>query len=523
MCSGKHVVLWYDSDHPKERGGRTIRAGYDAMYRVAKKLTGVAASVRWLRWGEDGWDTTRADGWDVRDEISHAGPVRVDRLAALNALARRIEPVPADWLTGVGSNGSINGYHHHTTTESAQCETWERCNVAWKNALQWRREMADALAVLLAICASTKQGGNQLFLQLVGSAGSGKTTMCDGLLVSSHCHHLEHLTGFHSGWKGDDRDKDCSLIARINGKTLVTPEADVLMCSPRFHEIMGQQRRIFDGKSGATYKNTDKDTLYVGLRTPWIMAGTPAMLDHDQSHLGDRFLRFVIADPPQDEKRSILKSAIRSERTAMVESANGTAGSVVDPKTRLAHALTGGYVDWLRAYVEDRIARVDVPTQAEDQCIDLAELSADLRARPNTDKRKVEVHETKELPTRLARQNVRLAGFLAVALNKRIVDADVMRIVKKVAMDTAIGHSMNIVRWLCSPNSRANYETYQSTTGLSTQVLEGWTGMPPERMMGYLTFLRKIGVIEYKSFSRTLSGWVLTDRVYDLYNRIQGV
>lgn len=357
---------------------------------------------------------------------------------------------------------------------------------------------------------------------------SGKTTLCEGLLVSRHCHHLEHLTGFHSGWKGETTEegnhKDCSLIARINGKTLITPEADIMMSSPRFSEIMSQQRRIFDGKSGATYKNSSLDTLHVGLRTPWIMAGTPALMDTDQSRLGDRFLRVIISDPEESEKRAILRSALKSERVAMLGQGNGTAGSIIDPRTRKAHALTGGYVDWLRANVEEQLPMVEVSPEAEEKCIDLAELSADLRARPNEDKRKKESHDCKELPTRLARQNIRLAAHLAVVFNKKEIDSDILRILRKVALDTAHGHSLNIVQWLCTINPRilSKTITYQMCGGLSSKILESWLNMREDRASNYLNFLRKIDVLELRKPTGTSGLWALTSRVQDLYQRVMG-
>ncbi len=523
MCQGKRVTLLYDSDHPIERVGKTIRAGYDGMQRVARKLSGIAASVRYVRWGEGGYAPFLPSGWDVRDELTGGtGPplLMVDRLTMLSKLLAKVEDAPQEWAVPAPS---ANG-KHAASVEAQQCSDWITCEYAWKDAMQWRQDLSDALAVILAVCASTQQSGNQLFLDLVGSAGSGKTTLCEGLLVSGHCHHLEHLTGFHSGYKiPDDPTKDCSPIARMNGKTLITPEFDIMRSSPRYIELMGQTRRIFDGKSGATYKNTDKDTLHVGLRTPWIRAGTPTIMDTDQASMGDRFLRFIIADPTtEDEKRGIMRAAMRAERSALVETSNGTAGSVVDYKTRLAYALTGGYVDWLRAHVEEKLAGVDVPAVVEDRCIDLAELSADLRARPNSDKRRLEVHDSKELPTRLARQNIRLATCLAVVLNKRAVDAEVMRIVRKVALDTAHGHSLNIVQWLCSYNPKMPRKTYQACGGLGTAMLGVWTGMPKERLENYLMFLRKIGVLELKHVPQSNGMWLLTDRSYDLYLRVMG-
>lgn len=515
FCRGKNITLLFDSDHPREViKGHSSRAGYDGMVRIAKRLSGVAASVRWLRWGPDGYDPNKPSGWDVRDNLTSG--------ESLDDLISKIEDTPYEWFIS-GAASSTNGTaYRKKSAEALPCEEWASCEVAWAEAMQWRQELADALAVLLAVAASTKQAGNQLFLDLVGAPGSAKTTLCRGLLVSHNCIHLENMTKLVSGYKlPDDPDKDCSFLARANGKTWITCEFDTVLTSPEYVQLMGKIRRIFDGETTATYGNSDKDRIYNSLRTPWIRAGTHRMMDHDQSQLGDRFMRYIIGDPIGEEKRSIVRAALRSERAALVETANGTASSIFDPKIRLAHALTGGYVDWLRENAEEKLAAVEVSEVAEDYCIDLAEISADLRARPNEDKRRLETHDTKELPTRLARQNIRLASCLAVVLNKTIVDATILKIVKKVALDTAFGHTRNIVEWLCSPNPKAEYVTYQESGGLQNQALQGWTGMLAERLAKYLTFLRKIDVIDWREIPQMGGAWVLTDRVYDLYQRIK--
>jgi hypothetical protein len=526
---GKRVTLFYDSDHPRSPAGngngRTYRAGYDAMRRVAGKLSGVAASVRFLRWGADGYDPERPSGWDVRDVITGAGHSASARLDAVGWLLSKVEDAPRDWFTPTAA--MVDGHPRHAgSPESLPCSTWAECEGAWRDALHWRADLSMATATLLAVCASTRQAGNQLFLDLVGSPGSAKTTLCRGLLVSGHCVHLENVTKLVSGWKkpGED-DKDCSFLARANNKTWVTCEFDVLASSPQYHDLMGKVRRIFDGETSTTYGNTDEDRVYTALRTPWIRAGTLKMLDHDQSQLGDRFLRFIIGDPEEDEKREISRRALRSERAAMLETANCTSGSTVDPKTRRAHALTGGYVDWLRANVEEQLARVDVPEYAEDYCIDLAQLAADLRARPVDDRKKsTEVHPSKELPTRLARQNVRLASCLAVVLNKAVVDAEVLHIVRKVALDTSVGNSLNIVRWMCSPNPKVEGRTYQECGGIQAITLGGWCSMVPERTHRYLAFLRDIGVLELRESTRSSlpEAWALTGRMLELYTKITG-
>lgn len=513
LFRSKEVAFGFDSDHPRVVNGKTYRAAYDSVKRNAKKVSGISKTVSWIRWGDEGYDQERKSGWDVRDHITQS----IDRRDNLADLMTKIEIVPDEWSTQLNGQPHTNGTVKEIS--ALECNNWNKLEQAWMEAQEWRSIAADVLSVMLAVCASTKQAGGQLFLQVIGSASSGKTTFCDGLLVSNTCHSLEHLSGFHSGWKkpGDDT-KDCSLIARINGKTLITPEGDVLMSSPKFAEIMSQCRRIFDGTSGATFKNDDVDRLYVGLRTPWIMAGTQALMDTDQSRLGDRFMRIIFTDPTREEKRRICFKALDSELESMMETSNGTAGSVLNPKLRRAHALTGGYVDWLRNNIEDILPTIEVPRSAKEMFVNLSELTADLRARPNFDPRKHETHDNKEMPYRISCQIGRLAQCLAAARNKKTIDGSILHIVKKVAMDTSYGHTLNIVRWLCRVHQRTGRPTQER--GLMLGEMIDWSGMTKEKLERYLHFLRNIDVLTYDNVPGTHGFYRLTDRVFDLYNTI---
>jgi ribosomal protein L37AE/L43A len=177
MCRGKRVVLLFDSDHPNPTAlsqGKTLRAGLDGMCRVAKRLSGIAASVKFIRWGKDGYDPTKPSGWDVRDHLS----LSTDRMAALGDLLSKVEVAPTDWFTPHHLNGASPSSNGSADVEPMPCHTWLDCEAAWKAALEWRSELGDAMAVMLAVAASTKQSGdNQLFLQVVGDPGSAKTRM----------------------------------------------------------------------------------------------------------------------------------------------------------------------------------------------------------------------------------------------------------------------------------------------------------------------------------------------------------
>lgn len=518
-CKGKIVTLWYDSDHPIVRAGKTMQAGLDGARRIAAMLKGWAKAVRMIRWGNNelGYDPSKKDGYDVRDELSYGKDLsgRQDRLAGL---IRLIGPMIGE---RVGENLQVHVAPTTSNDKAIQpekCEDWATLEAGWQKALRWRPVIGSVLSTSVAVVTSTPQAGNQLFLQIIGDAGSGKTQICDGLLTSTNCHALEHITGFHSGKKDGDENKDYSLISRINMKALVTPEGDVLMSSPKFAEIMSQIRRIFDGATSATYKNSDKDTRHVGLRTPWVMAGTFALLDVDQSRLGDRFLKIIMTPPDEDEKRMIMRSALKNEKEAVRVTADGSAGACLNPTMKLAQGLTGGYIDYLRKCISDLLPEIKMSDDADEACLDLAEFAADLRARPNTDPKKTETHDSKELPTRLASQFGRMAMCQAVVLNKKEVDADIMQRVKKIALDTSYGRSLDIVRIMNRVDPRTGYS--YNERGLPLVSLATFLSTTETKLIDYLNFLKKIRVVDFCAAPQTKGTWKLTERAENLYKKI---
>lgn len=430
------------------------------------------------------------------------------RLKRLQSLLEMFAPVPGEWLDPSfhqpwePANESMGATH---------CQDYKELINGWKKAMRWREEMQDVLTVMLAIAASTNQIGDQLFLQVIGDAGGGKTRLCDAMLTSNQCFALEHLTGFHSGFKGSDGE-DYSLLSRINNKTMITPEGDVLMSSPRFTEIMSQQRRIFDGTSGASYKNMKEDQRYTGLRTPWIIAGTPALMNTDQSRLGDRFLRVCIDQPDDDEKKAIIRRVAFTSMRSVMQSSEG-AKEQVDERLAEAYKLTGGYVNWLRANATELLTQLEIDEETvADRCGELGQFVADLRARPDPDPRKDSI-PTKEMPTRLTSQFVRLACCLAVVMNKKGIDLEVMRIVKKVALDTARGQSLDIVRFLSLDKLGSEVKAISLITGRSDQ-----------KTRDMLMFMRSIGIVEtftvkIKNFAPKPK-WRLTPDFQRLYAQV---
>lgn len=423
------------------------------------------------------------------------------RLQRWLQVVRWLQPVPKDWID------VVKGGVAKESLESTPCTTYEDLLNSWKVAMRWRRHMDDVLSVMLAVALSTIQQGDQLFLMVIGDASSGKTRFCDGMLVSRHCHQLEHLTGFFSGHK-DDEGNDYSLINRVNRKCMITPEGDMMMSNPNFVQIMAQQRRIFDGSGGATYKNLKEDRVYKGLRTPWIIAGTPVMMEKDQASLGDRFLKVYLESPNQKERRQILRKISESALESVAVTADGE--KLVNRKQQEAYQKTGGYIDWLRDNTH-LIGKVLVQEEHIEECEDLAEFIAFMRARPaKTD----EAPATKEEPNRLNHQFIRLMCCLAVVLNKDKVDEEVMRRVKKVAIDTGRGPVLDIVRYIYEQD-----DVYVTTAAMAIRL-----DMKEDLVRKYMRFLKKIKVVKLATDAGAKRSktplWGLTPFVRELCDRI---
>lgn len=423
------------------------------------------------------------------------------RLRAYRKLRQRLTEIPKTFLriqSGESDRASVS--------KTTECQDYAELVDKWKGAMRWREDMQFGLDAMLAVILSTEQMGDQLFLMIIGSPGSGKTRLCDAVLTSDYCYPVESVTGFHSGWRGDG-DEDYSLIGRIDRKTMITPEADTLVSSPSYAQIMSQTRRIFDGAIGASYKNMKEDKRYDNLRTPWIMAGTHALLDSDQSRLGDRFLKLVIDKPGRKEirriQRTVFKSALSGVQT------KSTKEGVAVQKLADVYAMTGGYVDYLRENTEQIFGKIEVDVERfAPICEDIGEFISDFRARPSKQNGS-EAQDDKEMPTRLTAQFTRMMVCLAgVKAETQISDGTVDTMLK-MSIDTCKGKTLDIAECL-----------FEEGEALTRQAIARRTNMPTSNVSKLVRFMRssEVGILELSR--RTKEKYQLTERSADLMEKI---
>lgn len=167
--------------------------------------------------------------------------------------------------------------------------------------------------------------------------------------------------------------------------------------------------------------------------------------------------------------------------------------------------MTGGYVGYLRENAVTLLSGVENPEWAKLRCARLGKFVSYMRARPSS--RQDETHE-REFAARLVSQLIRLAKCLAVVLNRREVDEEVMRRVQKVALDTARGQTLQIAM-----------ELLKAPEGLEVRALSLYTGQVEDKMRTLLRFMRQIGIVQLVADSNRRK-WQLTKRLHRLVKEI---
>lgn len=533
LFADRRVFLMYDNDHARKHpqtGTVVPPAGYGAMKRVTAILATAEQpprEVSYLHWGKDGYDPTLASGFDVRDFLTLptstgrrstvTGPN--ERLRWLELLiVDKIKRIPSDWIQGRSDKAKKTG---SLEIQAAPCTEWSVLINAWRKAMHWHDGLNSAFACMLASITSTEAIGDQLWMKIIGPASCGKSTLCEALAVNKkYILPKSTIRGFHSGWKAGGGDDDSSLLSEARNKTLVTKDGDTLLQVPNLGQVLSEARDIYDRVSRTHYRNRIARD-YEGLSMTWLLCGTESLRSLDDSELGERFLDCIIIEEIDDEEEDRINFRV-ANRTAMLmkigASTNGsTSRSMIHdgPDLVMAKQLTGGYIDYLRMNAALLYSRIRVTDRALQQCQDLGKFVAYIRARPSN---RQEEKAQREMSFRLVSQLVRLAMSIAVVFNKKTTDIEVMKHVNKVALDTARGRTLQIVRHLMTVGDK----------GMEVRTLSLYTGQTEDKERSLLRFLRKIDVVEVFMTKGTQGSigssarprWRLTDKLLKLCHKV---
>lgn len=445
------------------------------------------------------------------------------RIRHFEQLRGRVIPIPQEWFKRAARASNDVPYHEGGNLKCTPCSRYRELVRCWRRAIKWTDGLDCALSVMLASAASTQLVGEQLWCKIIGPPASGKTTILEGLSVSKrYVCSKDTVRGFYTGFRTND-GSDNSIAALAQGKTLATKDGDTLLKAPNLGQILSEARGLYDRVGRTHYRNAVMND-YEGHRMTWLLCGTAALREIDESELGSRFLDCVVMDAIDDEfEDDVAWRAVNQEAVGMLAESNGDPDSRHPPDLAAAMKLTGGYLEYLRENIVGLLPGIVATAEQKQQCARLAKWVAYMRARPSRNQKRDDSECAREFSARLAKQHIRLANCLAVVLNRNSLDREVMRRTRKVAMDTSRGFTLDVVQLL-----------YPNPAGLEPRALGTFVNRTDDHTRKMLRFLQRIGVVErysppyFGSYSpETMPGrygtprWRLTDQLRRLYEVVR--
>jgi hypothetical protein len=518
IFGGKNVWLLYHNDHPRTnpKTGQVVSPpGWEGVKRAAGLMANSSSppsQILRLCWLDGDQDSTHnpdlADGYDVRDYLGQGDTDGRDGLEVRATLAselfHRLYELPSDVVSG-----STTQYKADDPEYCLSCESWKDLVQAWrKSGLEWIEGLDRALSVMLACVLSTEAMGDQLWARVLAPPGGGKTTLCEALAMSRQfVYSMSVFTGFHSGKRGED-GKDLSMLTELKNKTFVIKDGDTLLKLPNRDQVLSEMRDVYDRVSRSRYR-TGAGGVYEGLNMTVILCGTGSLLQLDTAELGERYITCAIMNEIDDElEDEIIRRSIDRAFACLGVLSNGKVESQDTPEMVLAKRMTGGYVGFLRRNAERILRRVTVTDEDKEYIAKLGKFTAHMRARPS---KKQDEEAERELATRLSGQFSRLCGCLAAVMGKTTIDSEVMRRVRRCAIDSSRGKVLR----LCQQLYR-----FQNEDGIQIESLVPLVHEDEKPLRALLTFLRAIGVTDLYKPSRERARWRLTDRMEALYHAV---
>jgi hypothetical protein len=454
----------FKSEWAEALADRNITAGYDAgtegvkgTARAFGMLKDRAKSFRYIAWPD-----AVADGFDVRDFYQEDGD-----LAGLESLVSEYEPEDED-LTGLPSASEIAATY--PLLKDGGRPTFEETLKTYSRYLLMTPEMVDALKIVYAVVYSTQIGDSPLWIHIVSPSGSGKTALLLSCKQTSSCVTRSTVT-LHSLCSGfvQAGGKDPSLIPHLIGRAFVLKDfTEILeMTPPEKKQIYSIFRGAHDGLVEKTFGNGVSRT-YEG-QFSMVSGVTPAVYRDANASVGERFLMF-----------HMLKGGSAERGADIVRAAYRRTGKKTNMKQALETAA--------KAFLEYRLEEDDipeVPEKYEDPIINLAQLTAMLRANVERDftQERVLYRPQTELATRLVVQLKTLMICLGLLNSPPSIGEAEYRLTRQVALDTCIGWNLDALR------EAMKYE------GLTLQEIAEGASIPRSTLRDRLEDLCMLGVL----------------------------
>lgn len=431
LLQGRPLNVVYDAD----------KTGDNGMLKVKKLMAHRVPSLKFIRWPLD-----IRDGYDISDLIVDEGDKAYDKMIAMLSEAPRTESLIKEKtrLHIKKATRTLVGAEEvriPTTGNTSPIKSFEEVVTRFRRWFEMSDDAVTALRIIFTVIFSNALSGDPLWFYIVAPPGSGKTALLNPLRsVPELCVFRSSLTT-HMLVSGFQSNQDPSLIPSLFGKTLVLKDMTEILSAPQHvqEEVFSTLRGAYDGLVERSYGNAVY-RKYEGMFS--FLAGVTVQIHgHSRASMGERMLKYQLIPYGHRDHESQIRAAMRNT------------GKEDELDADLFAAVSG----FLSRDIDiDKIIN-GLPTWAEDRIVGLAQLIAMLRTEVERDYRgeMIKYRPQDEVATRLGKQLKKLAMLLPLTndtKNMEFLESD-FDVVERVAFDTAIGWSLDVVQAMMSFNN----------------------------------------------------------------------
>lgn len=368
------------------------------------------------------------------------------------------------------------------TVKPQRCENFYELMDIYRKDMTVTDSMVDCMAVGFATHIAVKIDGDPLWLYLVGSPSSGKSTICELLAADEvHSRPISKFTGLVSGSR-----QGSHLIPMLQNRCVIIKDGTLLLESTpqQLANVYGELRDIFDGSLEAHYRN-GVSASFSNISFGMVIGITERIYGLNMSALGERFLHCKLETTRETEQlrnRSAISSIFSASKLTVAEG-NDLADKRSFPVQK---SFTAGFLSYLHNRVTaEEILRPSYTQEDAELIQAMADVIACSRAQtPRKDGQEEIMYESRpEASTRVVKQLSRLALCLCYVLGKSSIDSEILRLLKKVTLDTAFSRQYSIIRHVA-----------MSQNGLNRQSIAALTEIPLQSILRRIEDLCSLGI-----------------------------
>lgn len=463
---GYKIVLCYDNDPAGEQGS----------LKAYNKLKESVESIQILK-----WPGQASKGYDIRDfikdRLKQAIPIK-KIFKGLKNLLVDAEDIP----TYISEEDEVEEQEDEVSDNPPDFEETLKIFEKWADM---KPDLVDALKVMFAVVLSVKVPGDPLWVYIIGPAGSGKTMLLISLKENSRCIFQSAITA-HTLVSGFQRNYDPSLLPKLNKKCCVWKDFTEVLERKDKDEIYSRLRGAFDGSVVATFGNGVVRN-YKNLHFSMLAGTTPAVHGDRKAMLDGRFLQFEIFGKDDEDTTDQIKAAMDDV---------GFEDEMI-AETQVAASR----------FLARKIYIPEVPAWVKTRIVALSQLTSILRVtveREQFGDRQVLYMPAAVIGTRIAKQLLKLAQFLALIEGHKTVQYEEYKLVEKTAFDTSKKMYLRILQAIENCGGTATISQIAQAVRLNWHVIY--------RQMEDLYMLRVVMAVPGKGKKR----WEIEKRVKEL-------